>query len=666
LVPTNRIGSRYRVDPSVTFVNTDGMNINFIGRELGDNPSPAGKAIYRGANDSGEQPVDFILVSADSSTPETGGQAPERVIGSSIHELFPANDAAFLCSQLAVVLRHSRPVQFELAYTQPGTDLTVGYVVTAARQKKGIQLTYRQEPEADSTGQVIDHPPHILKQVVDNMQAGLVLARPIRNEHHQIIDFQFILTNDYNARITGQTIEKMTGSRINDLFPGWQNSELFRHFTEAVETNQAKRITFSYDEFGMKGWFDGTFSCIEGCIMYTYSDVTPLKEAEMAQQQQAALLEQVMNTTPASIVVHQSIRNDAGAIVDFRMTQLNQVAADLLQSSIDKVQFRRISTYFPGLVDTPLFRAYKQVVKTGKSTRMDVPWDDRWFDFSVARFGDGIVVAVQDITAVRTYRQQLEQTNLDLQRSNENLESFAYIASHDLQEPLRKLTSFANLLHTQYANQFNTDVTDIIRRMNASALRMRLLIQDVLAYARIGKQQEQARAVDLTQLFNELAAEELWSSMYQSKAILTIGELPTVLAEPTQMRQLFQNLLANAVKFCPKGITPTITITSRVITSEKLPPGSISDKRTPGQKPPIAYFHEISVHDNGIGFDQKYTDRIFQIFQRLNGRNRYEGSGIGLAICQKIVEQHDGAITASSKSGEGSTFRVYLPVRSLT
>ncbi|ARK12420.1 ATP-binding protein [Fibrella sp. ES10-3-2-2] len=642
------------------------MNINFIGRELGDHPSPAGKAIYRSTSNPDEQPTDFILISADSSTPETGGQAPAHVIGSSVYELFPANDAAFLSSQLAVVLKYDRPVQFELAYTQPGTDLTVRYVVRAARQDECIQLTYRKEPEANSTGKMIDHPPHILKQVLDNMQAGLVLARPIRDEHHRIIDFQFVLTNDYNARITGRTVDEMTGARINDLFPGWQGSELFRYYTEAVETNQTKRITFAYDEFGMKGWFDGTFSCVEGCIMYTYSDVTPLKEAEMAQQQQAALLEQVMNTTPASIVVHQSIRNEAGEIIDFRMTQLNQVAADLLQSSINKVQFRRISTYFPGLADTPLFRAYKQVVKTGTSTRMDVPWGDRWFDFSVARFGDGIVVAVQDSTAVRTYRQQLEQTNLDLKRSNENLESFAYIASHDLQEPLRKLTSFANLLHTQYAGQFNTDVTDIIRRMNASAIRMRLLIQDVLAYARIGKQQEQARAVDLTQLFNELAAEELWSSMYQSKAILTIGELPTVLAEPTQMRQLFQNILANAVKFCPKGTTPTITITSRIIASEALPAGSSSDRRTAGQKPPIAYFHEISVHDNGIGFDQKYTDRIFQIFQQLNGRNRYEGSGIGLAICQKIVEKHDGAITASSKSGEGSTFRVYLPVRSLT
>jgi light-regulated signal transduction histidine kinase (bacteriophytochrome) len=308
-----------------------------------------------------------------------------------------------------------------------------------------------------------------------------------------------------------------------------------------------------------------------------------------------------------------------------------------------------------------LFNQCKQVIETGVPTRVEVPWGSRWYDFSVARFRDGVVLSAQDITPMREYQQKIELANLELKRSNENLQSFAFVSSHDLQEPLRKIISFTNILQTQYDGQFNADITNIIQRINTSADRMRLLIQDLLAYSKLETHQDLFKPVSIKRLIQELQEHELWVALNQSKAQIHLNELPTLIADHSQMRQLFQNLLSNAVKFCPEGVTPTITVSSRMVDRAEVPAGLLYT--TPSTAKGGQLFYEIAVADNGIGFDEKYVDRIFQVFQRLHGRSQHPGSGIGLAICHKIVERHGGAITATSKPGEGSTFRVYLPIK---
>jgi signal transduction histidine kinase len=502
----------------------------------------------------------------------------------------------------------------------------------------------------------------VLQQVVNNTQAGLLLARPVRNEQGQIIDFQYVLTNEYNARITGRSVAEMTGALVNDLFPGWQDSDLFRQYVAVVETGKSQRFTFPYEAYGMKGWFDGTFSLVDDCILYTYVDVTSLKEAELAQQQQAELLERVMNATLTGIAVHEPVHNEAGELIDFRLTQLNQMAADILGGSIQNIQNQLLSRYFPGVQDTPLFEKYRRVIKTGKPTRVELPRNNRWFELSVNRFGNGLVVVVQDVTYMHRHREQLEQANHELKRSNESLNSFAYIASHDLQEPLRKISSFADILHTRHAGQFDAETTDIIRRINGSAERMRLLISDLLTYSQVDVHQDSFSPVNLTALLRELTEEELWTAIHKSKAELHLTDLPTLKANPVQMRQLFQNLISNAIKFSQNDRIPVITINCRSLSRAEIPAGLLAPSSADKLKAVGTNFVEITVTDNGIGFDEKYVARIFQVFQRLNGRTQYSGSGIGLAICQKIVEHHNGAITANSTPGEGSTFRVYLPV----
>ncbi|MBO0935359.1 PAS domain-containing protein [Fibrella sp. HMF5335] len=572
-----------------------------------------------------------------------------------LSELLPSVKKTALLERYARVIDTGQAEQFEHYHNNNGYE--AWYEIAAQPWGDGILVNVLEVSRLRLYERERIQQGALLQQVIDNTQAGLMLARPIRNKQGQITDFRYVLTNEYNARITGISVEKLTGGLMRDLFPGWHLSDMFGQYVQVVETGEPLRLTFPFDSHGIKGWFEGSFSCVDGCILYTYIDVTALKEAELAQQQYADLLERVMNTTPTAIVVQESVRNDAGEIVDFRMTQLNQVAADLLQNPIDKIRFRRVSTYFPGALEMPIFQQYKDVVNTGKPARVEVPLNGRWYDFSLARFGDGLVVAARDMTDIYQYRRELEVANYELKRSNENLQSFAYVASHDLQEPLRKITSFANILNTQYAGQFVPEVTDIIRRMNGAAERMRQLIEDLLTYSQVDSRHDPFKSVNLAKLIDAVREDDLWAAIYQSKAQFELINLPTLKADPLQMRQLFQNLLSNAIKFCPKGVVPFIRVSSRIVDRAAIPPALLQPaKSTPDM------FYEIAISDNGIGFDEKQTERIFQIFQRLHGRSAYVGSGIGLAICQKIVARHNGAIAVSSQPGQGSTFTVYLPV----
>ncbi len=246
----------------------------------------------------------------------------------------------------------------------------------------------------------------------------------------------------------------------------------------------------------------------------------------------------------------------------------------------------------------------------------------------------------------------LQIANFDLQRSNENLERFAYVASHDLQEPLRKIRSFGDILQTNYGSQLGEGV-DFLGRMQSAADRMSVLIKDLLTFSRIRTQRETFTPVSLTSVVRGVLG-DLELAIQESSAVTDVGELPTVPGDAPQLRQLFQNLIANALKFQRPDLPPRISLTSQLVSLSDLP-------ETIKPNSPASQFYAISVVDNGIGFDEKYTDRIFQVFQRLHGRSRYTGTGIGLAIVQKVVDNHNGAIQVTSRPDEGATFTVYLP-----
>jgi signal transduction histidine kinase len=248
----------------------------------------------------------------------------------------------------------------------------------------------------------------------------------------------------------------------------------------------------------------------------------------------------------------------------------------------------------------------------------------------------------------RRLEQEVAERTAELKRSNDALQQFAYIASHDLQEPLRKVAAFGDRLKTKFSGVLDAQGRDYLERMQAAAGRMSTLITDLLAYSRITTKAQPIVPIDLAGVVREVLS-DLEVRLEQTGGRVEVGDLPLIDADPLQMRQLFQNLIGNGLKFHKPGEAPVLKVSGRIVSGRP-------DDREAGA------LLEITVEDNGIGFDEKYLDRIFEVFQRLHGRSEYDGTGIGLAVCRKIVERHRGTITAKSAPGRGSAFIVTLPV----
>ncbi|WP_461086547.1 PAS domain-containing sensor histidine kinase [Spirosoma flavus] len=262
----------------------------------------------------------------------------------------------------------------------------------------------------------------------------------------------------------------------------------------------------------------------------------------------------------------------------------------------------------------------------------------------------GLAAELEGRVVART--QELEQANQNLTRSNANLQQFAYVASHDLQEPLRKIQQFGDLLRARHTSLAGDELV-YIERMQVAASRMATLIRDLLNFSRLSTQRERDERVPLNGVIDQvLTTFDL--VIAETKADVKVGPLPAVLGDASQLVQLFQNLVGNALKFHRPTVAPLIQIQAQTLPVSELP-----STVKPGRA--AEYYYQIDVMDNGVGFDEKYLDRIFQVFQRLHGKSEFAGTGIGLAISERVVANHGGAITASSQVGQGATFRVYLP-----
>ena len=247
----------------------------------------------------------------------------------------------------------------------------------------------------------------------------------------------------------------------------------------------------------------------------------------------------------------------------------------------------------------------------------------------------------------------LEQKNIALERSNKELTSFSYVASHDLQEPLRKIKTFSNLI-LEKETSLSEEGKECFERIIVSAGRMQKLIEDLLSFSRTQVYENTLKVIDLNMVLAEI--ETIHSeTIKEGNLKLTYDRLPQINAVAFQIQQLFENIISNSIKYGKSGKKVEVEITSALVNGEQL---NFINSSSPLKNDD---YYKISFSDNGIGFDQKYSEKIFEIFQRLHGKNEYGGTGIGLSICKKIVENHNGFITATGKLNEGATFIIYLP-----
>ena len=265
-----------------------------------------------------------------------------------------------------------------------------------------------------------------------------------------------------------------------------------------------------------------------------------------------------------------------------------------------------------------------------------------------------IVGTIQDITQRKSSELELMEKTRALERSNKSLEQFAYAASHDLKEPMRKIQVFLQRLKAGLMPRLREEEINLLKRIENAEERMTLLVDDLLEYSHVSVRPRELEEVDLNEKIHRVL-EDLELTIQEKGALIQADPLPVIYGHRRQLQQLFQNLLSNALKYSKEDVSPLIQITCRKVKGQE-----IKTNISEGDK--AKEFYLIEVRDNGIGFEPEYAEKIFQVFQRLHGRSEYSGTGVGLAITRKVVENHGGYILGESEAGKGASFKVYLPV----
>jgi signal transduction histidine kinase len=346
-----------------------------------------------------------------------------------------------------------------------------------------------------------------------------------------------------------------------------------------------------------------------------------------------------------------------GQIVDFSFQMTNKAYSKYSNLSPVAIQGKRVSAIFPGYYKTDAFERYVQIHQSGEPQSWELHYNvdglNVFLVVNACKLGDEVVVDFTDITKQKNLQLDLLQKVEELERSNKNLEAFAYAASHDLKEPTRKVQFYTDRLKQQLEETLTAEQTHLFSRVELAARRMNTLIDDLLTYSHVSKGVDALESIDLSKDMQSIL-EDLELEIELKGAAITVENLPILKGYKRQLQQLFCNLITNALKYSKQAVTPHIRIHARKVKGHEVPLHLKSDEG-------IKAYHLLEVCDNGIGFCQEDAERIFNVFTRLHGNTEYRGTGVGLSIAKKVVENHQGYIWAESAPGEGATFKVLLP-----
>ncbi|OIN59150.1 hypothetical protein BLX24_09120 [Arsenicibacter rosenii] len=491
-----------------------------------------------------------------------------------------------------------------------------------------------------------------LQFVTDSSLTAIGLYGIVRDpETREVIDLRYELINQMAERMTGRKAAQLVGRTMRETFPGIEKSGIWQLYKKLAETGESIQYHNHYTFDGYDLWYQVQGVRKNEHIVLSFLDITELKRSQEEKQQQAELLNSMLTNAPIGFAQYESIRDASGTITDFKVLLMNQMVAEIINSTVEEALKTTLLTISPVLKTTGAFDKYIDVVEKDERMEVDRHFGNHWYRLSAVKFGDGFILAGIDISQSYQDQSRLETINKELRRSNESLQQFAYVASHDLQEPLRKIQSFGDLLLNQFEPQLGLTGRDLIVRMQSASARMSLLIRDLLAYSRVSTHREAFRVVNLNEIISEVL-EDLDVAMRETNASVFCDPLPSLSGDAVQLRQLFQNLIANSIKFRREHTPPVIQITCQVLYAGEAP----APLNEAGGS-----CYEITLTDNGIGFEPRYAERIFEVFQRLHTRQNYSGTGVGLSICKKVAENHGGTIVAEGHPDEGATFRIFLP-----
>jgi two-component system CheB/CheR fusion protein len=476
---------------------------------------------------------------------------------------------------------------------------------------------------------------------------------------------QILLDKNMNIRKFSPAVTRMVNlieSDINrsiiDITTRFNNADFIQSIREVMQNGKSieREIVLDSEYFLLRiNPYLKLDRSMEGVVI-NFIDITETKKI-------TSILSAILDSSPSSIFAIRAIRNKQGAICDYEFISANRGTEQDLKAKKGSLAGKSLKTTYPELWDEH-HSIYETVVETGETRHFEYfsEKNNRWYDLVMVKLLDGLVSIASDITDkkkaadliaqgfedLKATSRQLRNTNLKLEQSNMDLLQFASVASHDLKEPLRKIQTFGNILMSKTKQKLDPSELNHLTKIISSSARMQKLIEDVLTLSKLSNRELEFEEVDLNGVL-KLIKEDLEITVKEKKAKILVDKLPVVKGVPGQMHQIFQNLISNALKFT-NGQKPEIRIAEKIVSKELMQELKLKTKN----------YRVISIKDNGIGFEETYKEKIFGIFQRLNGSN-YDGTGIGLAICKKIVENHNGYITANSQLGKGAEFLLIFP-----
>jgi len=607
---------------------------------------------------------DGTILALNEAAAKMAGKSPKELLGSCIYSHLPEASAKALKARIQSVLRTAHLERFEEKQNGRIIERTIHPVLDGRKKVKQLaiysrDITEQRLAEADSRNAMI-----YARNLIEASLDPLVTISP----EGKIMD-----ANKAAEEATGVTREKLIGSDFSDYFTepdkaraGYQTALSQGKVRDLLLTLRHKSgrlmdVLYNAAVFrDEKGEIKGVFAAAR--------DITALMRAEKELiKHQKHLKEMVRERTAEMIQTNRQMERErdkaqryleiAGAIIVAlnergEVSLINQKGCELLEYSQEDILGKNWFEHFvpesvrdelkalfrklvAGEIDSAKY--YENPILTRSQKQRMIAWQNTLLKDDAGKI-IGTLSSGMDISERKMMEDELRKALEELRRSNQDLEQFAYVASHDLQEPLRMVSSFTQLLEKKYKDQLDDEGREFIKFAVDGANRMRRLINDLLAYSRVRTRGKEMEPTDSHSALGEALA-NLSAMVQESGAIITNDDLPVVKADKSQLIQLFQNLISNAIKFCSEDV-PHIHISAEKQDNEWL----------------------FSVKDNGIGIEPQYYDKIFEIFKRLQRDEKYPGTGIGLAICKRIVERHNGRIWVESEPGKGSVFYFTIPI----
>lgn len=608
-----------------------------------------------GAGAASDRVIDFEVQYANRAANSFLGDKTADMRGTQLRNMPWLDEAtvSIIFTQCLDAWMSGKPV--EHTYYNPAFDR---YFKVQRRKVENGVLSITKDRTEEHAGEVqarMDR--DLLASILNASINGLFALEAVRDVEGSIIDFRFLMCNQKLLQVLGKREEEIIGKSYLAVLPTSKENGMFDMKCRVIETGEPIEQEFYYKGSGIDGWFQVSIAPLgKNGIVETFTDITESRRDKEILARSADQFRTVVNTSKAGMFTLLPVTDAAGEVIDFRFGIVNQAVASYIGQTAEVLTGSLASVYFPAYTTNGLFDIYKDNYVTGKPYNFDFHYEDGYdvfFNIDVVKVGDQVLVTFTDHTAYKRLQRELEQTVKELKRSNESLEDFTSAASHDLKEPIRKVHFFIDRLRTRLEGKLSDEDRRMMERVETATDRMRILVDDLLSYSHVRRGQLEPEDVDLNKKV-QLILTDLELMVSEKGAQVNVAPLPVVKGHRRQLQQLFHNLIGNALKYNKQDVTPEIHITARTVRGDEAGiPVTPEDKQK--------MFHLIEVSDNGIGFEQQYADRIFNIFTRLHGNNEYSGTGVGLAIAKKVVENHKGYIAAESKPGDGATFKVLLP-----